>query len=132
MLNAAETRWGIRSGQHSKLAFAEPVADLLKHLSGVQANLDEDYVMAGTAVMAAIGLKGQHDQKKAGDKALKRAETQAADLKTKQDEEALILAESTPSGSMNTTRRIANERLFAAKRAGKGRRGTVLSTNKLG
>ncbi len=93
--------------------------------------------MAGTAVMAAVSMytanRSQNEAKKARKAAEKDAEEARADAlkseqeaKQQQEEEARKLAESTPTGSMSTTSRIAAQKAIAMRRAGTGRSGTVL------
>jgi hypothetical protein len=64
----------------------------------------------------------QRDARLAREDALK-AEEQA---RKEREEEARKLAESTPTGSMSTTSRIAAQKAIAMRRAGTGRQGTVL------
>jgi len=93
--------------------------------------------MAGTAVMAGVSLYTAHksssdakDARNAAEKDAKLAREDAlkleADATKKQEEEARKLAESTPTGSMSTTSRIAAQKAIAMRRAGTGRAGTVL------
>jgi len=93
--------------------------------------------MAATAVMAAVSAYSSYSSNKQADKARKSAEKQAEtaradalksekEAQAKQDEEARKLAESTPTGSMSTTSRIAAQKAIAMRRAGTGRAGTVL------
>ncbi len=93
--------------------------------------------MAGTAVMAAVsmysGMQGSKDAKdarRAAEKDAKLAREDAlsmeAEATKKSDEEARKLAESTPTGSMSTTSRIAAQKAVAMRRMGTGRAGTVL------
>lgn len=81
--------------------------------------------MAISAVVAVSSVSAHQTAKKER----KKAEAEAATLKAEQAEEARKLAESTPTGSMGATSRIANERLIAARRAGKGRSGTMLNSS---
>lgn len=93
--------------------------------------------MAGTAVMAAVSMYTAHksssdasDARKSAEKDAERARADAKDLEAKakaeQEEEQRKLAESTPTGSMSTTSRIAAQKAIAMRRAGTGRQGTVL------
>jgi len=93
--------------------------------------------MAATAVMAAVTAYSSYSSNKEAKSARKAAEKQSEqaradalksekEAKAKQDEEARKLAESTPTGSMSTTSRIAAQKAIAMRRAGTGRAGTVL------
>lgn len=93
--------------------------------------------MAGTAVMAAVSMytshKSSQDAKRARQQAEKESERARADAlaaeekaNAEREEEARKLAESTPTGSMSTTSRIAAQKAIMARRAGTGRAGTVL------
>ena len=93
--------------------------------------------MAGTAVMAAVSMYTAHksssdakDARNAAEKDAKLAREDAlkleADANKKQEDEARKLAESTPTGSMSTTSRIAAQKAIAMRRQGTGRAGTVL------
>ncbi len=93
--------------------------------------------MAATAVMAAVSTYTAHKSSKDADKARKSAEKQSQqaradalksekEAKAQQEEEARKLAESTPTGSMSTTSRIAAQKAIAMRRAGTGRSGSVL------
>jgi len=100
--------------------------------------------MAATAVMAAVsaysGHKSSQEAKKSRQSAEKASQEARADAlksekeaKAQQEEEARKLAESTPTGSMSTTSRIAAQKQIAMRRAGTGRSGTVLDkTSALG
>jgi len=94
--------------------------------------------MAATAVMGAISAFTSYKSSSDAKKARKSAEADAklaredalkseAEAKKEQEEEARKLAESTPTGSMSTTSRIAAQKQIQARRAGTGRQGTVLS-----
>jgi hypothetical protein len=93
--------------------------------------------MAATAVMAAVSAYSAYSSNKEAKSARKDAEKQSEraradalkaekEAKAKSDEEARKLAESTPTGSMSTTSRIAAQKAIAMRRAGTGRAGTVL------
>jgi len=93
--------------------------------------------MAATAVMAAVTAYSSYSSNQEAKSARKAAEKQSEraradalksekEAKAKQDEEARKLAESTPTGSMSTTSRIAAQKAIAMRRAGTGRAGTVL------
>jgi membrane protein involved in colicin uptake len=93
--------------------------------------------MAGSAVMAAVGMYTANKSSQEAKRARKDAERQAEmarqdalkseqEAKKQQEEEARKLAESTPTGSMSTTSRIAAQKAIAMRRAGTGRAGTVL------
>jgi hypothetical protein len=100
--------------------------------------------MAGTAVMAAVSMYSAHKSSKDAKSARNAAEKDAklaredalkseAEATKQQEEEARKLAESTPTGSMSTTSRIAAQKAIAMRRAGTGRSGTVLDkTSALG
>jgi hypothetical protein len=100
--------------------------------------------MAGSAVMAAVTMYTAHSSsqdaksaRKDAEKDAKMARADAKDLEAKataeQAEEQRKLAESTPTGSMATTSRIAAQKAIALRRAGTGRAGTVLDkTSNLG
>ena len=93
--------------------------------------------MAGTAVMAAVSAytsytsnKEAKESRKSAEKASKLAREDAlkseAEANKQREEEARKLAESTPTGSMSTTSRIAAQKAIQMRRAGTGRSGTVL------
>lgn len=100
--------------------------------------------MAATAVMAAVSTyssykssseakKGRQAAEKQAEQARQDALTAEKEAKTQQEEQARKLAESTPTGSMSTTSRIAAQKQIALRRAGTGRAGTVLDkTSALG
>ena len=83
------------------------------------------------AVSAASGAvtarKGQKDAKKAAAAAQADAKAESLAAKKTADEEARKLAESTPTGSMSTSKRIAAQKQQLMRRGGTGRGGTVLS-----
>jgi FKBP-type peptidyl-prolyl cis-trans isomerase len=96
--------------------------------------------MAGTAVMAAVSMytshKSSQDAKRARESAEREASKARADARANEEkaaaehaEEQRKLAESTPTGSMSTTSRIAAQRAIQNRRAGTGRAGTVLDTS---
>jgi len=93
--------------------------------------------MAATAVMGAISAYTSYKSTSEAKKARQSAERDAkmaredalkseAEAKKEQEEEARKLAESTPTGSMSTTSRIAAQKAIQMRRAGTGRSGTVL------
>lgn len=93
--------------------------------------------MAGAAVMAAVSMytanKSSQDAKRARQSAERESERARADAlageaeaEKQREEEARKLAESTPTGSMSTTSRIAAQKAIMERRAGTGRAGTVL------
>jgi hypothetical protein len=100
--------------------------------------------MAATAVMAAVSAYSSYSSSKQAKKGRESAERQSQQARAdalkaekeataKQEEEARKLAESTPTGSMSTTSRIAAQKAIAMRRAGTGRAGTVLDkTSALG
>lgn len=100
--------------------------------------------MAGTAVMAAVSMytshKSSQEAKRAREQAQREANRARADaraeeerLRAEQEEEQRKLAESTPTGSMSTTARIAAQKAALMRRQGTGRAQTVLNqTSQLG
>lgn len=93
--------------------------------------------MAGAAVMAAVSMYTSHKSSQDAKRARESAERESklaredalkseAEAKKQQEEEARKLAESTPTGSMSTTSRIAAQKAIQMRRAGTGRAGTVL------
>ena len=87
--------------------------------------------------MAAVSMytshKSSQDAKRAREQAERqanqaRAEARAEEekMRAQQEEEARKLAESTPTGSMSTTARIAAQKAALMRRQGTGRAGTVL------
>lgn len=96
--------------------------------------------MGATAAMTAVSMYTAHKSssdakaaRKSAEDDAKRARADAKDseakAKAEADEEARKLAESTPTGSMSTTSRIAAQKAIAMRRAGTGRAGTVLDKN---
>lgn len=75
------------------------------------------------AIAATAGTAYSIDQ---NEEAKRKAKREADKLEKKQAEEDRKVAEATPFGSMDATKRIAAERLVAARRAGRGRAGTVI------
>jgi len=93
--------------------------------------------VTATLISAGVGAKTSHDARKSAEKASRQASADAkleADAaKKEQEEEARKLAESTPTGSMSTSKRIAAQKQQLMRRGGTGRGGTVLSkSNTLG
>lgn len=87
--------------------------------------------------MAAVSMytshKSSQDAKRARESAERQANQARADAKAEeekmrqqQEEEARKLAESTPTGSMSTSARIAAQKAALMRRQGTGRAGTVL------
>lgn len=93
--------------------------------------------MAGAAIMGAVSMYTSHKSSQEAKRARESAEKQSrlaredalkadAEAKKQQEEEARKLAESTPTGSMSTTSRIAAQKAIQMRRAGTGRQSTVL------
>ncbi len=88
---------------------------------------------ASAASGAHQAKKGRDDAKKASQKAAADAKAESLAAKKTAEEEARKLAESTPTGSMSTSKRIAAQKQALMRRGGTGRAGTTLSkSNTLG